>query len=161
MRTSLLALIAVALLPLPAATPAEAASVPAYGTIRIANDGAGLTPTWTYDPVTWRCQTEVDGLYHAPSAVTVTCRYVMEDGGSPFFCPLMVLTDRTSGATARAGGRATCTTSIDTGVISGVDTATRQGHLGHAYTITCTAYVGSLTLVPPYEVTCSEPGLPG
>jgi hypothetical protein len=150
-----------AFLPFAAAAPAEAATVPAYGAIRIANDGLGAVPTWTYDPALWDCSTRFDGQFTAPSAVTVTCSPHDGDGEPLFHCPLMVLTVRTSGPAARAGGAASCTTGIDTGVISGVNAAAAYGNLGVADQITCTAYVDALVLAPPYEVTCSEPGLPG
>jgi len=117
-----------ALLPFAAATPAEAATIPAYGTIRIANDGLGAVPTWTYDPAFWDCGTRFDGQFTAPSAVTVTCNALDGDGEPLFHCPLMVLTVRTSGPAARAGGAASCTTSINTGVINGVNAATRVGN---------------------------------
>ena len=161
MKMPLRALVALTLLPFGAAAPADAATIPAYGTIRIADDGLGVQPTWTYDSLTWDCGTEIEGQFQAPTAVVVTCQWAAGDGETPFHCPLMLLTTRTSGLAARAGGAAECTSSITTGVISGVNVAQRSGNLGLAYQVTCTAYVNSLVLVPPYEVTCSEPGLPG
>ncbi|MDQ1711321.1 MAG: hypothetical protein QOE45_771 [Frankiaceae bacterium] len=142
------------------APPAQAADIPAYGSITISDDGTGFVPVWTYDPALWDCSTEVVGPFQAPSAVTVTCRAPGLAEQSAFGCPLMILTTHTSGLAARAGGRAECTTSIDTGVISGVNTAVRSGNLGHAEAITCTAYTNSVALIPPYSVTCNEPGLP-
>lgn len=141
------------------ATPAEAADIPAYGTITITNDGLGAVPAWTYDPQLWDCRTEVSGPFNAPSAVTVTC-YARVAEGLSFNCPLMILTAHTKGLAARAGGRARCTSSLDTGVISGVNTAQRTGSLGHAGSIACTAYTNAVALIPPYTVSCSEPGLP-
>ena len=138
--------------------PAGATTVPAYGTITIRN--AGLRPeiVSTYDRTFWDCDTTFDGLFDAPVAVTVTCTPLQT--GISFGCPFMVVTVVTGTSASQAGGKATCTSSIDTGVISGVNTARVFGDLGAAPSVTCTAYVNDLTLIPPYDVTCFDPGLP-
>jgi hypothetical protein len=136
--------------------PAEAVDVPAYGIITITNHGTGFVPTWTYDPAFWLCTTEVQGQFNAPTAVVVTCR---ASEGFSFSCPHMIVTTHTEGLAARAGGRATCTSTLDTGIISGVNTAEREGDLGHVFSVVCTAY-SDIPLIPPYTVTCNEPGLP-
>ena len=138
------------------AAPAHAVDVPAYGTITITNDGLGAVPTWTYDPALWSCRTEFTGVYVAPTVVTVTC---VAYQSSAFVCPLMVLTTSTRGG--RAGGSASCTTSIDTGMVRGFDSRTVSGNLGRAYRVRCQAYGDEAGgLIPPYTVTCAEPGLP-
>ena len=139
-------------------TPARAAAIPAYGVITITNDGFGAVPTTTYDPATWTCSTEFFGQFNAPTAITVTCDPI--DQSATFVCPLMVVTTHTKGAAARAGGRASCTRSLDTGIVSGINTAQRRGDLGPVVVVTCTAYGDTVPLIPPYTVTCSEPGLP-
>jgi hypothetical protein len=139
-------------------TPAHAVDVPAYGVITITDPGmgTGFTTTWTYDPAFWSCNTVVDGQFNLPTAVTVNCR---ASEGMSFNCPRMILTTHTEGLASRAGGRAACTFSLDTGIISGANTAQRTGDLGHAAWVSCTAY-SDTPLIPPYTVTCNEPGLP-
>ncbi len=147
---------------LTSAAPATAAAdIPAYGTITIADDGLGFTVASTYDAAVWTCTTEVEGQFTAPTAVTVECD--PNEQIQTFNCPLMVLSVTTGGLGAQAGGRATCTSSLDTGIISGANNARRTGNLGHAYSVRCRAYgPGGLEgiLVPPYTVKCAEPGLP-
>jgi hypothetical protein len=144
------------------AQPAQAVDIPAYGTITITNNGTGAVPTWTYDSALWTCTTEFEGQFTAPTAVTVRCVPNGDDSGQPFICPLMVLTTHTGGLAARAGGRVHCRDSgLDTGIISGVNSAQRSGNLGRADWIECAAYGGGVPLIPPYTVTCNEPGLPG
>lgn len=153
---------AVALTTTGAGPAGAAAVVPAYGAITIADDGTGFTVATTYDPVLWDCRTEVEGQFNAPTAVKVTCT-PNDQEGQEFNCPLMVLTTTTGGLGARAGGRAACTGSLDTGIISGANTAQRTGNLGNAYRVLCRAYgPGGLEgiLIPPYAVKCAEPGLP-
>ena len=136
---------------------AHAIDVPAYGVITISNDGLGVTAQWTYDPAFWFCYTQITGPFHAPTLVTVTC--LPAQGGS-FVCPLMVLTTQTSGLAARAGGRARCTTTVETPIISGINSAQRTGNLGRVVSLECSAYGGEYPLVPPYTVSCTQPGLP-
>jgi hypothetical protein len=142
------------------ATSAQAtdlAAIPAYGVITIANDGTGAVPVWTYDAALWSCSTEIQGQYTAPTAVIVTCR---ASEGTSFGCPLMILTTQTGGPAARAGGRVSCTyTTLDTGIIGGFNSAQRTGSLGRALWIECAAY-SDIPLIPPYAVTCNEPGPP-
>lgn len=157
MRRGTLTLCA-ALLVIAPATPATAADIPAYGVITIADHGLGAVPTWTYDPALWTCSTTIDGAYLAPSAITVTCDSNLEV--SPFGCPLMVLTVETYLPTSHAGGRASCTRTLDTGMVSGTNTARVTGNLGRANVIVCRAYGRGYPLLPPYSVTCAEPGLP-
>lgn len=137
------------------AVPAQAVDVPAYGVITITSDGVGVVPTWTYDPALWACRTDVVGNFFAPTEVTVTCD---ADQGQSFICPVMILTTQTRGG--RAGGSASCTGSLDTGIVSGIDQRTARGNLGRAYSVRCRAYGGGLPMTPPYTITCSEPGLP-
>ena len=94
--------------------------------------------------------------FNAPTAVTATCTANQD---ASFSCPLMILTTHTA-LSGRAGGYAQCTNSLDTGIISGTNTAQRTGNLGRAFSIICEAYSDSIPLVPEYNVTCSEPGLP-
>jgi hypothetical protein len=138
--------------------PAQAVDVPAYGVITITNQGTGFVPpTWTYDPAFWACNTTVEGQFNLPTAITVKCR---ASEGMSFNCPRMILTVHTEGLASRAGGRAGCTYNyLDTGIISGVNTAQLTGDLGHALWVECTAY-SDTPLIPPYTVTCNEPGLP-
>lgn len=149
-----------AVLPIVLVSPAaaRAVTVPAYGTITIRNPGLGPQVTSTYDKAFWDCKTEIDGLFDAPEAVHVRCTPLQT--GISFGCPFMVVTVVTGTSASQAGGKATCTSSIDTGVISGVNTARVFGDLGAAPSVTCTAYVNDLTLIPPYDVTCFDPGLP-
>ena len=139
-------------------TPAHAVDVPAYGLITISNSGTGFVVAATYDDsVSWSCETTVQGQFTAPTAIIETCFAYQ---GTSFTCPLMVLTVHTGAPVSRAGGRASCTSQLDTGIISGANSAQRTGDLGRALKIVCTAYGGSVPLVPPYTVTCDEPGLP-
>lgn len=154
MKTPTAALAALLLVPVPSAT---AAPVPAYGTIVIRDDGLGARATATYAPPMWRCPTSFGESPTAPSWVRVEC-FPIET--VEFACPLMVLTVRTLG-TGRAGGRVRCTRALDAGIASGDDVRSASADLGAAPSIVCEAYGGSLPLLPPYEVTCSEPGLPG
>lgn len=141
-------------------TPAHATDVPAYGSITITNQGTGVAAEWTYDPQLWDCGTDIVGPFNAPTSVIVTCVAKTQESPVDFTCPLMVLTVHTQGLAARAGGRAKCTGTLDTGVISGINSAQRNGNLGRAAAVTCTAYTNSVALIPPYTVTCAEPGLP-
>ena len=140
------------------AAPAEATDVPAYGSITISNPGTGFTVQSTYDPVLWGCSTTVYGQFTAPLEIDVSCAAPFQEGDR-MVCPLMILTVHTAVA-GRAGGRAYCSGGLDTGIISGSNTAQRTGNLGVARSVTCIAYGGGVPLVPPYTVTCNEPGLP-
>jgi hypothetical protein len=154
MKTPFAAVAALLLVPVPSAT---AASVPAYGTIVIRDDGLGARATTTYELPTWRCRTSSGESPTLPSWVRVEC-FPRET--IAFACPLMVLTVRTLG-TGRAGGKVTCTSTVDLGIVSGTDLRSTAAALGPVPSIRCDAYGGDLPLVPPYEVTCAEPGLPG
>ena len=103
------------------------------------------------------CSFTTSGLSGLPTSATVSCAVPVEGGtGLSFSCPLMILT-RT--AVAPVGGYAACGSSLSTGV--GTGTATTRGNLGRVESqITCGAYVNVGVLVPPYTVTCSEPGAP-
>ena len=131
--------------------------VPEYGTITITDQGFGPRATWTYDGV-FDCDLTTDGPGGVAAVVRVECLVRGEGGtGLGFTCPLMVVT-RTS--VGRAGGAASCERGLDTGV--GTGTATASADLGRVTDgIVCTAYVDIGVLVPPYTVTCVEPGLPG
>ena len=138
------------------APAAHAVDVPAYGVITITDAGTGPHVSWTYDGVL-DCRSGVQGPGGVPQVIKVSC-YAGQSVAT-FNCPNMILTTTTNGGGV-AGGRATCGTTFDTGVVAN-STATRSGNLGHVYyTIECTAYVDAGVLVPPYTVTCDEPGLP-
>jgi hypothetical protein len=129
------------------------ADVPAYGTITIADAGLGPRATWTYDGVL-DCRFTTAGPAGVVSRATVTC-WTTELTPS-LNCSLMVLQRSGIGV---AGGRATCDTTIDTGVTT--NNVVTTGDLGHVYVaIICVAYVNNGVLVPPYSVSCTEPGLP-
>lgn len=135
MNTPSAALAAVLLLPF--APPAAATTLPAYGTIVIRDDGLGYRVTFTYAAPLWHCSFTTDNSQEVPYAITATCtslRFETLDHA----CPLMVVTARTA-LKGRAAGRAECTRAVDTRMVHGDD----------------------LAVVPPYEVTCGEPGLPG
>lgn len=141
--------------------PAEAAVLPAYGTITIRDDGLGVGAklVWTYDDALWSCGTESDGPWYAPLSHLVRCTARLAEGGPTFACPLMVLTAR-AGLGGRAGGRASCTRTLDTSVVTDESHEVRYGNLGAAPSVECAAYGGGLPLRPPYAVTCAEPGAP-
>ena len=148
-----------AVLLLPFAPPAAATTVPAYGTITIRDDGLGARVTWTYAPPLWDCAFHTKGTQETPYAITATCtslRFETLDHA----CPVMVVTARTA-LKGRAAGRAECTRAVDTRMAHGDDLAVAGADLGPAPSVVCTAYGDNLPLVPPYEVTCGEPGLPG
>ena len=138
----------------PAAHAASEADVPAYGSITISNTGNGVQTTWTYDGVL-NCRAESTGPSGVPASVKVTCE-VGQGLVSNLACPLMVVSRMTDSV---VGARASCATTLDMGVgTSGM----AEANLGHVYdAIICEAYVNAGVLVPPYSVTCSEPGLPG
>jgi hypothetical protein len=147
-----------ALLLLPFAPPAAATTLPAYGTIVIRDDGLGYRVTWTYAEPLWRCRYANDGTQETPYGITVTCtalRFETLDHA----CPLMVVTARTA-LKGRAAGHARCTRAVDTRMAHGDDLAMASADLGPAPSVVCRAYGDNLPLVPPYEVTCGEPGLP-
>lgn len=135
-----------------------APEVPAYGGITISDYGLGPHGYWTYDGVL-RCGTTTEGLGGVThTSVTVRCRVLDQGGlGAGLTCPLMVLS---RSSLAPVGARATCSRQIGIGV--GRGTETTQGDLGRVTTsIECAAYVTTGFLVPPYTVSCLEPGLPG
>jgi hypothetical protein len=139
---------------LPAAHASGMADVPAYGSITITDPGTGPRESWTYDGVL-DCTTYTRGPSGAPQSIKVTCN-VSQGVISDLDCPLMVVSRWTQSV---VGARATCATTLDMGVgTSGM----AEANLGHVYdAITCEAYVNVGVLVPPYSVTCDEPGLPG
>ena len=131
-----------------------ATDVPAYGNITISDQGLGPRPTWTYDGLL-DCKWWVEGPGGVPQVVTVTC-YVTQYTPVSLTCPLMVVTRTTLTV---VGARARCGSTLDMGVGT---SGAASGNLGHVTIgIICEAYVDFGVLVPPYSVTCNEPGLPG
>lgn len=151
-RTGLV-ILALSLGGVPSAT-AQAAEIPAYGSITISDEGFGARAKWTYDGINIGCESTTNGPGGVPQIVTVRCRPA-EGGGLTFACPRMVVT-RTTGTVV--GARASCDSTLDMGIgTSGTATA----DLGPLrFFLTCEAYMDSGVLVPPYSVTCAEPGLP-
>jgi len=148
-----LAALALALGGVPGAS-AQAADVPANGVITITNQGFGLTATWTYDGATIDCEMTTDGPGGVPQIASVKCKPV-QGNVLTYSCPLMVVTRTTATV---VGARARCEHTLDMGIgTSGAATA----NLGRLQTsLFCEAYVDSGVLVPPFTVTCSDPGLP-
>jgi hypothetical protein len=144
------AILATTFVGMPAATAQT--DVPAYGSITISDQGLGPRTTWTYDDLL-DCGSTSDGPRGVPQIITVTC--YADQSPLSFSCPLMIVTRTTSTV---VGARATCGSTLDMGVgTSGVALA----NLGHvSFAIICEAYVDVGVLVPPYSVTCNEPGLP-
>lgn len=136
----------------PAPASATTTDVPAYGLIMISDTGSGPRALWTYDGLL-SCTFTVTGPGGVPADAIVRC----DASQSPVSlgCPRMVVSRATA---TEVGARATCATTLDMGVgTSGEASA----NLGHVYDdITCEAYVDIGVLVPPYSVTCDEPGLP-
>jgi hypothetical protein len=136
---------------MPAATALS--DVPAYGTITITDPGTGPRATWTYDGLL-DCGWDVSGTGGVPQTIRVFCT-VPQEGGLSLSCPLMVVSRVTLSV---VGARAACGSTVDMGVGT---SATTTANLGHVYRqIECAAYVDYGVLVPPYTVTCTEPGLP-
>jgi len=158
MRSTFAAALAGAVLALPAVTftgtPAAHAEtdVPAYGTITISDMGLGPRVTWTYDGLLY-CSSDMQGPGGVPQVIRVAC-YAGQSVVS-LNCPLMVVTRTTLTV---VGARATCGSTLDMGVGTSGAAAANLGHVGYA--IVCEAYVDYGVLVPPYSVTCDEPGLP-
>ena len=126
--------------------------VPAYGSITISDQGFGPRATWTYDGVL-DCRSAIQGPGGLAQIVTVTC-YAIQSPLS-FNCPLMIVTRVTATV---VGARARCGRTLDMGVGT---TGAASANLGHVdVAITCEAYMDFGVLVPPYSVTCNEPGLP-
>jgi hypothetical protein len=126
--------------------------VPAYGSITIADAGLGPRATWTYDGLL-DCGSLEQGPGGVPQVVTVTC-YAGQSAVS-LSCPLMIVTRTTLTV---VGARATCGSTLDMGVGTSGAASANLGHVSFA--IVCVAYVDFGVLVPPYSVTCNEPGLP-
>lgn len=132
--------------------PFTATPVPARGSITVADSGSGPAITAGYDSG-WACALATAGS--PPTSATGTCT---PGPGAWWGCPAMTVSTTTA-VTGAAGGRATCdgTSSVDTGVVSGTDTASLHGAAGNVVAIECTAYAGpSGVLVAPYSVTCTE-----
>ncbi|HEU0131029.1 MAG TPA: hypothetical protein VFQ85_08570 [Mycobacteriales bacterium] len=153
---------AVALVATAGAAPAQAQDVPAWGSITITDNGIrGIVATNTYedaDRLVWDCETTThSGVGGAVDRVTVTC--LPNPQAATFACPEMVLSVATRGGTA--GGQASCNAArtLDSGVMSGFAVSQPlAADLGRVTAITCVAYVNYGALVPPYSVTCAEPG---
>lgn len=128
------------------------ADVPAYGSITISDAGLGPRWTWTYDGLL-SCDSQVQGPGGVPQVITVTC-YAGQSSVS-LNCPLMIVSRTTLTV---VGARATCGSTLDMGVGTSGAASANLGHVSVA--IVCAAYVNYGVLVPPYSVTCNEPGLP-
>lgn len=165
-RRAMLCAVVAATLIGPVSPAAQAADLPAYGVITVTDPGNGLGPRMhdTYDPVIWDCvnSSNWDGFVATFAQMKCTPNPQL----ATFNCPRMVLTTSTAGIVAAAGGKVECNGTfagrLDTGVVRGVDTATRSGDLGHVTAIVCKAYAdpAEIYLRPPYTITCNEPGLP-
>jgi hypothetical protein len=131
---------------------AARADVPAYGTVTISDAGLGLRTTWSYE-VAVTCRTEIRGPGGVPQAVRVRCK--PDEGAPSLSCPLMMVTRTTLTV---VGARSSCHTTVDMGVGTSGTTSANLGHVD--VEIVCEAYVDNGVLVPPYTVTCAEPGLP-
>jgi hypothetical protein len=144
------AVIAVTSVGLPGAS-AET-DVPAYGSITISDAGLGPRASWTYDGVL-DCGTQEQGPGGVPQVIRVTC-YATQSPVS-MNCPLMIVSRVTLTV---VGARATCGSTLDMGVGT---TGAASANLGHvSVAVVCEAYMDVGVLVPPYSVTCDEPGLP-
>ena len=132
---------------------ASAQDVPAYGIITISDQGLGPRTTWTYDGLL-DCRSETVGPGGLPQIVTVTC-YASQSEVVGLNCPLMIVTRVTASV---VGARARCGSTLDMGIGT---TGAATANLGHvSVAIVCEAYMDFGVLVPPYTVTCNEPGLP-
>ncbi|MDQ1699712.1 MAG: hypothetical protein QOG34_1575 [Frankiaceae bacterium] len=147
-----LALLAVTVVAPPAAHATDTA-VPAYGSITISDVGTGPRATWTYDGVL-DCVSSWTGPTGVPQSVKVEC-FLGQTVPAALGCPEMIVMRTTATV---VGARATCSRTLDLGVGT---TAATSADLGDVeYEIACEAYVDYGVLVPPYTVTCDEPGLP-
>ena len=149
---ALIAVLSLGILGLPATGASAVADVPAYGLITISDSAFGLQWSWTYGPdVT--CQFSSNGPAGVASVATVTCD--ASQSLVSLACPQMDVTRTTDTV---VGARASCDSTLDMGVGT---TGAASANLGHVYsTIVCEAYVDQGVLVPPFSVTCDEPGLP-
>jgi hypothetical protein len=129
--------------------------VPAYGVITISDEGFGPHVTWSYESgVDLDCTSSWTGPNGVPQVVTVRCA-VAQTTGPIFDCPLMIVSRTTDSV---VGARASCDDTLEMGVGT---TGTSSANLGPITdALTCAAYVDAGVLVPPYSVTCDEPGLP-
>lgn len=136
----------------------------AYGQIYISDDGTGPQATTTYDPQFWSC-----GFTINQNPPTVTCDPTGTPSGTTHWdCTWMVLTATAMHAPGAVRGEVECnpTKSLSTGdvVATGSTPAanTASDDLGVVGSIVCQAYGvnGTDTPVPPYNVTCNEPGPP-
>lgn len=152
---TVMASLALALVGLPASAHATVTTVPAYGSITISDPGTGPRASWTYDG-SFDCNFSTTGPGGAASTATVTCTISQNvEGVVAFNCPLMILSRSTLTA---VGARASCDSTLDMGIGTSGTAFANLGRLD--FSIICEAYdVG--VLVPPYSVTCDEPGLPG
>ena len=135
------------------ATSAAETSVPAYGMITISDPGTGVRATWTYDGL-FDCTFSTNGPAGAASTATVTCTPSQNAGETQFSCPLMIV-QRTTPTVV--GARASCESTLDMGVGTSGAASANLGPVDFA--IVCEAYNFGV-LVPPYSVSCDEPGLP-
>lgn len=144
------AVITVAFVGMPGASAEP--DVPAYGSITITDAGLGPRVTWTYDGLL-DCDWAAQGPGGVPQIVTVTC-YAGQSAVS-LNCPLMIVSRTTLSV---VGARATCGSTLDMGVGTSGAASANLGHV--SFGIVCEAYMDFGVLVPPYSVTCNEPGLP-
>jgi hypothetical protein len=158
------AVLAAVVLPFAGITPAVSAAaaagagattvVPAYGVITITDDGLGPRATWTYDGVL-DCTFTTQGPGGVPAQATVVCSRGQEISVAELNCPLMIVSRTTATV---VGARASCDRTLDMGVGTSGAASANLGNV--TYSIVCEAYVDAGVLVPPYTVTCNEPGLP-
>jgi hypothetical protein len=145
-------IVTVGVAPAPAGAQTE---LSAEGTITISDAGFGPHTTWTYtDGVDLTCRSSWTGPNGVPQDIKVTCT-PGQTLGQVFNCPLMAVSRATA---SFVGARASCTDTLEMGVGTTGFASADLGPLGAA--LTCEAYVQVGVLLPPYSVTCAEPGLP-
>lgn len=150
----LVAALAIGITGLPATAGSVADTVvPAYGIITISDPGTGPRATWTYDGL-FDCSLSITGPAGAASSATVTCTLSQNAGSTRFDCPLMIVSRQTPSV---VGARASCESTLDMGVGTAGAASANLGFVNYA--IVCEAYSFGV-LVPPYTVSCDEPGLP-
>ncbi len=126
--------------------------IPAYGSITIRDTGTGATISTTFTSPNWDCSSNVGSF-----PITVTCEDISET--LDFNCPQMVVN---ASATGAVKGTGRCTSSTSTGDVV-ASSGTARGNLGAAPLVRCTAsgVEQQAIPIPPYTVSCLEPGLPG
>ena len=137
---------------MPASSADSTTAVPAYGTITISDPGTGVRATWSYDGL-FSCTFSTNGPAGFASTATVVC-IPSNTETIHFSCPAMIVSRSTLSV---VGARSSCERTLDMGVGTSGSAEADLGPVDSS--IVCEAYnVG--VLVPPYTVTCWEPGLP-